>query len=53
MKNPRRSVEPVLPNLETSTVTEGDNPCPQRRSKEKAQERISSWMKDLGGPEDV
>ena len=22
------SVEPVLPNLETSTVTEGDNPCP-------------------------
>ena len=47
------SVEPVLLNLKTSTVTEGDNPSPQRRSKEKAQERISSWMKDLGGPEDV
>ena len=36
------SVETVLPNFKTSTVTEGDNPCPQRHSKEKAQERISS-----------
>ena len=28
-------------------------PRPQRRSKEKAREQIASWIKDLGGPEDV
>ena len=44
---------PDSPDSEATAATEAILPRPQRRSKEKAREQISSWMRDLGGPEDV
>ena len=44
---------PDSPDSEATAATEAILPRPQRRSKEKAREQISSWIRDLGGPEDV
>ena len=41
------------PDSEANVSAEGKLPRPQRRSKEKAREQISSWIRDLGSPEDV
>ena len=45
--------EPDSSDLGAPTATVVKHPPPQRRSKEKAREQISSWVKDLRGPEDV
>ena len=44
---------PDSPDSEATAATEAILPRPQQRSKEKAREQISSWIRDLGGPEDV
>ena len=40
-------------DVEAPATEEAKLTYPQRHAKEKAQESISTWMRDLGGPEDV
>ena len=46
-------VQPDSTDAEAPVAGETKLTHPQRRSKEKAREQISTWVRDLGGPEDV
>ena len=46
-------MQPDSTDAEAPVVGETKLTRPQRRSKEKAREQISTWVRDLGGPEDV